>query len=60
VVILTYVWGSIGYRLGTCVDLLPYKYKEVWPIENPQTHSNRTNLFTFFIIHVLGVDVVWF
>jgi hypothetical protein len=34
----------VGYRLGTGPDILPYKYKVVWPIENPLTHSNRTYL----------------
>jgi hypothetical protein len=38
--------GSVGYRLGTCPYLIPYKYKGVRPIENLRTHSNRTNLFT--------------
>jgi hypothetical protein len=43
VVILTYLWESVGSRLGTGLDLIPYKYKGVRLIENPQTHSNRTN-----------------
>jgi hypothetical protein len=28
--------GVVGYLLGTGLDLLPYKYKGVWPIENPE------------------------
>jgi hypothetical protein len=40
--------GSIGYRLGTGPDLLPYKCKGVRPIENPRTHSNRTYLLFSF------------
>jgi hypothetical protein len=57
-VILTYPWESVGSCLGTGPNLLVYKYKGVRPIENPRTHSNRTNQFTFFITHTLGVDVV--
>jgi hypothetical protein len=42
--------------MGTGPDLLPiYIYERVGPIENPQTHSNRT--ITFFIIPALEVDV---
>ena len=37
--------GSIGYRLETGSDPIPYKYKGVEAIENPRTHSNRTYLF---------------
>jgi hypothetical protein len=47
VVILTYPWEYVGSFLGKGPDLLLHKYKGVRPIENPQTHSNRTNLFTF-------------
>jgi hypothetical protein len=36
VVILTYPWESVGSRLGIGPDLLPYKYKGVRPIENPE------------------------
>jgi hypothetical protein len=32
--------GVVGNLLGKGPDLLPYKYKGVWPIENPRTHSN--------------------
>jgi hypothetical protein len=46
---------SVDYHLGTCLDLLPYKYKWVRPIENPRTHSNRTYLL--FSFPTLGVDV---
>jgi hypothetical protein len=35
---------SVGYRLGTGLDLLSYKYKAVRPIENLRTHSNRSYL----------------
>jgi hypothetical protein len=60
-VILTYPSGSVGSHLGTGTNLLPYKYKGVRPIDNPRTHSNQTNLLylPLFIIHVLGVDVVY-
>jgi hypothetical protein len=37
--------GVVGYLLGTGLDLLPYKYKGVQLIENPQTHSNRIYYF---------------
>jgi hypothetical protein len=37
--------GSIGYRLETGSDPIPYKYKGVQAIENPRTHSSRTYLF---------------
>jgi hypothetical protein len=59
VVILTIPWGSVGSHLGTGPYLLPCKYKGVRPIDNPQTHSNQTNLLylPFFIISALGVDV---
>jgi hypothetical protein len=36
--------GCVGYRLGIGPDLLPYKYKGVRPVDNPQAHSNRTYL----------------
>jgi hypothetical protein len=39
-------------------DHLLYKYKGVRMIENPRTYSNQINLFTLFIIHVLGVDIM--
>jgi hypothetical protein len=35
---------SVGYRLETDLDLTPYIYEGVRSIENPQTHSNQTNL----------------
>jgi hypothetical protein len=56
VIILTYLWGSVGSRLGTSLDLLPYKYKGAWPIANPWTNSNQTNLLylPFFIISVVS------
>jgi hypothetical protein len=38
----------VGYLLGKGPDLLPYKYKGVQPIENPRTHSNRTNYLIYF------------
>ena len=54
VVIHLITWEFVGYLLGKGPDLLPYKYKGVRPIENPRTHSNRTNYLTF---PALGVDV---
>jgi hypothetical protein len=36
----------ISYRLGTGPDL-PYIYEGVRSIENPRTHSNRTNYFLY-------------
>jgi hypothetical protein len=41
-------WEFVGYLLGKGPDLLPYKYKGVRPIENPRTHSNRTNYLIYF------------
>jgi hypothetical protein len=38
----------VDYLLGKGPDLLPYKYKGVRPIENPRTHSNRTNYLIYF------------
>jgi hypothetical protein len=40
--------GVVGYLLGKGPDLLPYEYKGVRPIENPRTHSNRTNYLIYF------------
>jgi hypothetical protein len=48
VVIHLITWKFVGYLLGKGPYLLPYKYKGVRPIENPRTHSNRTNYFTYF------------
>jgi hypothetical protein len=45
--------GSVGYLLRTDLDLLPYKYKGVWTIENPRTHSNRINIFTCIYLSCL-------
>jgi hypothetical protein len=41
-------WEFVGYLLGKGLDLLPYKYKGVRLIENPRTHSNRTNYLIYF------------
>jgi hypothetical protein len=48
VVIHLITWEFVGYLLGKGPDLLPYKYKGVRPIENPRTHSNRTNYLIYF------------
>jgi hypothetical protein len=48
VVIHIITWEFVVYLLGKGPDLLPNKYKGVRPIENPRTHSNRTNYFTYF------------
>jgi hypothetical protein len=45
----------VGYLLGTGPDLLPYKYKGVRPIVNPEhIPIEPITLFTFLAI---GVDV---
>jgi hypothetical protein len=45
----------VGYLLGTGPDLLPYKYKGVRPIENPEhIPIEPITLFTF---PAIGVDV---
>jgi hypothetical protein len=44
-----------GYLLGTGPYLLPYKYKGVRPIENPE--HIPIELITLFTFSVLGVDV---
>jgi hypothetical protein len=36
VVIHLITWKFVGYLLGKDPDLLPYKYKGVRPIENPE------------------------
>jgi hypothetical protein len=50
--------GFVSYRLETSPNL-PYIYEGIRPIENFQTHFNRTNYFIyhFFIIHALEVNV---
>jgi hypothetical protein len=48
VVIHLITWEFVGYLLGKGPYLLPYKYKGVRPIENPRTHSNRTNYLIYF------------
>jgi hypothetical protein len=55
VVIHLITWEFVGYLLGKGLDLLPYKYKGVRPIENPRTHSNRT--ITLLTFPALEVDV---
>ena len=47
--------GVVGYLLGKGSDLLPYKYKWVRPIENPEhIPIEPITLLTF---PTLGVDV---
>jgi hypothetical protein len=52
--------GFARSLLGIGLDLHPYKYKGVLPMENPRTHSNRTKLLylLFYIIPALGVEVM--
>jgi hypothetical protein len=55
VVIHLITWEFVGYLLGKGPDLLPYKYKGVRPIENPEhIPIEPITLFTF---PALGVDV---
>jgi hypothetical protein len=52
--------GFVSYHLGTGPDLPLYIYEGLRPIENPRTHSNRTNYFIYhsYIIPTLGLDSV--
>jgi hypothetical protein len=45
----------VGYILGIGPDLIPYKYKRVRPIENPEHIPIEP--ITLFIFSVLRVDV---
>jgi hypothetical protein len=50
--------GVVAYLLEIDLDLIPYKYKGVRPIENPKHIPIKP--ITFFIISVLGVDIAKF
>jgi hypothetical protein len=48
----------VVYLLGKGLDLLPYKYKGVQPIENPRGPEHiPIKPITLFTFPVLGVDV---
>jgi hypothetical protein len=42
--------GSISYRLGIGQDLLPYKYKGVQPIENPE-HIPIESIYFIYLFY---------
>jgi hypothetical protein len=50
--------GVVGYLLGTGLDLLPYKYKGVWPIENPEHIPIESIYFIYLFYHRSRCSVV--